>query len=84
MNLNTTISKQIEYTTQFSEKMSDAITSPNLPAELQKVQAKMEIDTTIKHGILDFEKEDELAARVAKTHRVANVLTMESIRSRIC
>ena len=76
---NTKISKQIEYTTQFSDKMSDAITSPNLPAELQKVQAKMEIDTTIKHGILDFEKEDELAARVAKTHRVANVLTMESI-----
>ena len=34
----TEISKQVAYTTQFADKMSSEIKSPNLPPELQKVK----------------------------------------------
>ena len=39
----------------------------------------MEIDAKLVHGILALDKEDELAARLSKTHQVATVLVMDNI-----
>ena len=43
----------------------------------------MEIDAKLVHGILALDKEDELAARLSKTHQVATVLVMDNIVEKV-
>ena len=79
----TSIRKQVEYTTQFADKLAVDIKDSLLPPELQKVKLKMAIDAKLVHGILALDKEDELAARLSKTHQVATVLVMDNLVEKV-
>ena len=79
----TSIRKQIQYTTQFADKLSADIKDSLLPPELQKVKVAMEMDAKLIHGILALDKEDELADRLSKTHRVATIVVMDELVKRI-
>ena len=39
----------------------------------------MEIEASLVHGIMALDKEDELAARLSKTHQIATVMVMDNI-----
>ena len=43
----------------------------------------MAIDAKLVHGILALDKEDELAARLSKTHQVATVLVMDNLVEKV-
>ena len=68
------IKKQVEYTTQHAEKQKHPIASPNLPPELRKVEVTLDIDSELKHGLLDLEQEDALADMINRRHEVSNAL----------